>query len=208
MKTLKITQFAGLLAFAAAAPLALAQSGQPTSNIPQAGVGPRTDGPASQPGAATPDQPGQPGQASVTQMIQSGETFTTLGRAITAAGLEETLADLQANYTIFAPTDAAFDKLPAGVLSRLMEPGNRAQLRSLLLHHVVSGRVLAADLKAGNVKTVGGGEIEIEVQNDKIEVENTSVVDADMKATNGVVHAISQVIVPDSLKQFVAGEDN
>ncbi|MEX1048463.1 MAG: fasciclin domain-containing protein [Akkermansiaceae bacterium] len=226
MKTKKITQYAGLLVLAAAAPLALAQSGQPAGNIPQAGVGPRTEGPASQPGAATPAQPAQPGQPAqpaqpatpaqpaqpgqenVAQMIQSSDTFTTLGRAIAAAGLEQTLADRQANYTIFAPTDAAFDKLPAGLLGRLLEPENRAQLRSLLLHHVVSGRVLAADLKDGNVKTVGGEEVEIDVQDDKIEVGNTTVVSPDMRATNGVIHGIDQVLVPDGLKDFIEKDDN
>lgn len=208
MKTKKITQYAGLLVLAAAAPLALAQSGQPAGNIPQAGVGPRTEGPASQPGAATPAQPAQPGQENVAQMIQSNDTFTTLGRAIAAAGLEQTLSDQQASYTIFAPTDAAFDKLPAGLLARLLKPENRAQLRSLLLHHVVSGRVLAADLEDGNVKTVGGEEIEIDVQDDKIEVGNTTVVSPDMRATNGVIHGIDQVLVPDGLKDFIEKDDN
>lgn len=201
MKTRRLTQIACLLTLAAATPLALAQGGKPADNIPQA--------PASQPGAATETQttPGQAAAGNVAQMIQADGSFTTLGKAITAAGLEQTLADEQANFTIFAPNDAAFDKLPAALLGRFMEQENREQLRALLLHHVVSGRLLAADLKEGNVKSLGGEDLEIEIEGERVQVDKTSVTAPDMKASNGVVHAIDRVLVPASLKDFVEGKD-
>jgi uncharacterized surface protein with fasciclin (FAS1) repeats len=203
MKTRRLTQMTCLLTLAAASPFALAQGGKPADNIPQADV-------QQGQGAATETQttPGQPAAAgNVAQMIQAGGSFSTLGKAITAAGLEQTLADEQANFTIFAPNDAAFDKLPAGALGRLMEQENRAQLRSLLLHHVVSGRLLAADLKEGNVKSLGGENLEIEVEGERVQVDKTSVTSPDMTASNGVVHAIERVLVPDSLKEFIEGKD-
>lgn len=198
MKTRKLTQIACLLTFAAAMPLALAQGGKPAENIPQGQPGTTTE---------TPATPGQPAAGNVAQMIQAGGSFTTLGKAITAAGLEQTLADEQANFTIFAPNDAAFDKLPAGVLGRFMEQENREQLRSLLLHHVVSGRLLAADLKEGDVKSLSGENLEIEIEGERVQVENTAVTAPDMKASNGVVHAIDRVLVPAALKEFIEGKD-
>lgn len=208
MKTRRLTQIGCLLTIAAATPLALAQGGKPADNVPQAGIN-KTEGPASQPGAPADVQttPGQAAAGNVAQMIQAGGSFTTLGKAITAAGLEQTLADAQANFTVFAPNDAAFEKLPAGVLGRLMQPENREQLRSLLLHHVVSGRLLAADLKDGDVKSLGGEDLEIEIEGERVQIDKSAVSAPDMKASNGVVHAIDRVLVPDSLKDFIEGKD-
>ena len=133
----------------------------------------------------------QPG--SLTAMIADSATFSTLTKALKAAELDITLGN-KGEFTVFAPTDEAFGKLPAEVLTKLMLPENKEKLRSLLLYHVVAGKVLAADLKDGDVES------------DKIEVDGLKVFSADVAATNGVMHSIGEVLVPKSLKGF-AGLD-
>jgi len=145
----------------------------------------------------------QPG--SLTAMITDSATFSTLTKALKAAELDITLGN-KGEFTVFAPTDEAFGKLPAEVLTKLMLPENKEKLRSLLLYHVVAGKVLAADLKDGDVKTMNGEKVKIDVESDKIEVDGLKVFSADVAATNGVMHSIGEVLVPKSLKGF-AGLD-
>ncbi len=145
----------------------------------------------------------QPG--SLTAMIADSATFSTLTKALKAAELDITLGN-KGEFTVFAPTDEAFGKLPAEVLTKLMLPENKEKLRSLLLYHVVAGKVLAADLKDGDVKTMNGEKVKIDVESDKIEVDGLKVFSADVAATNGVMHSIGEVLVPKSLKGF-AGLD-
>ena len=141
----------------------------------------------------------QPG--SLTAVIANSATFSTLSKALKAAELDVVLG-AKGDFTVFAPTDEAFGKLPADSLTKLMLPENKEKLRMLLLYHVVAGRMLAADLISGDVKTVNGEKLKIGVEADKIEVDGNKVFSADVSATNGVVHSIGKVLVPKSLKGF------
>jgi uncharacterized surface protein with fasciclin (FAS1) repeats len=119
--------------------------------------------------------------------------FTTLVKAVKAAGLVETLSG-KGPFTVFAPTDAAFAKLPSGTLDKLM--ANPEQLRAVLTYHVVSGTVKAADVKPGAVKTVNGQSFKVDVNGAKVTVDAANVVATDVMASNGVIHVIDTVIVP------------
>jgi uncharacterized surface protein with fasciclin (FAS1) repeats len=141
----------------------------------------------------------QPG--SLTAMIDDSVTFSTLTKALKAAELDVTLG-VKGEFTIFAPTDEAFGKLPAEVLTKLMLPENKEKLRSLLLYHVVTGRILAADLKSGDVKTMNGEKLKVDVSTEKVELNGSKVFSADVAASNGVMHSIGDVLVPESLEGF------
>lgn len=142
----------------------------------------------------------QPG--SLTTVIAKSATFSTLTKALKAAELDATLGGKDV-FTVFAPTDEAFGKLPEETLTKLMLPENKEKLRMLLLYHVVAGKVLAADMVKGEVKTVNGEKVEVDVSGDKIEVNGAKVFSADVSATNGVMHSIDKVLVPKSLDGFV-----
>jgi uncharacterized surface protein with fasciclin (FAS1) repeats len=122
--------------------------------------------------------------------------FGTLVAAVTAAGLVETLKGA-GPFTVFAPTDDAFAKLPAGTVEDLLRPENKAKLVSILTYHVLPGKVAAADIagKTMNVKTVQGSEVAVDATNG-VKVNGASVVIADVAASNGVIHAIDTVIMP------------
>lgn len=119
--------------------------------------------------------------------------FTTLVKAVQAAGLVETLKS-PGPFTVFAPTDAAFAKLPAGTLEGLLK--DPAKLKEVLTYHVVSGKVMAADVKSGSVKTVQGSEAKLKVAGGKVMIDKATVVKADIEADNGVIHVIDTVILP------------
>jgi uncharacterized surface protein with fasciclin (FAS1) repeats len=138
---------------------------------------------------------------SLTAIIADSATFSTLTKALKAAELDVTLGT-KGEYTVFAPTDEAFGKLPAAVLAKLMLPENKEKLRSLLLYHVVAGRMLAADLQDGDLKTMNGEKLTIDAEPDKIEVNKSKVFSADTTANNGVMHSLGEVIVPESLDGF------
>lgn len=123
-------------------------------------------------------------------------SFTTLVAAVTAAGLGETLKGT-GPFTVFAPTDDAFAKLPAGTVENLLKPENKDTLVSILTYHVVPGKVLSTDIagKALQVKTVQGAEVAIDATNG-VTVGGAKVVTADIDATNGVIHVIDAVIMP------------
>lgn len=138
---------------------------------------------------------------SLTATIKDSVTFSILTKALAAAGLDGTLGN-KGEFTIFAPTDEAFGKLPAGVLAKLLLPENKEKLRSLLLYHVVAGKVLSTDLKDGEVKTMNGEKVKIDVSSEKVEVDGAKVFSADVMANNGVMHTIGTVIIPKSLDDF------
>ena len=120
---------------------------------------------------------------------------TTLVAAVKAAGLVETLSG-PGPFTIFAPTNAAFAKLPAGTVEDLLKPENKAKLVAVLTYHVVSGKVLAADVKPGKVKTVNGKEATIAITNGAPTIDGAKIVATDLVGSNGVVHVIDTVILP------------
>jgi transforming growth factor-beta-induced protein len=121
--------------------------------------------------------------------------FTKLGAAINAAGLTDTLEGA-GPFTVFAPTDDAFAKLPAGVLDKLLLPENKAALTSVLTYHVVSGKVTAAEVQTGPAKSVEGSDLDLVSDAGKVTVNGAAVLSADVAASNGVIHAIDTVLVP------------
>ncbi len=127
--------------------------------------------------------------------------FSTLINALKAAALVDTLRG-PGPFTVFAPTDAAFKKLPSGELDRLLK--DTAKLKSLLTYHVVSGSVHAKDVKSGDVKTVEGSTLTAKVNDGVVTVNDAKVVKADIAASNGVIHAIDTVIMPKSMKLAAA----
>ena len=123
-------------------------------------------------------------------------SFTTLAKALEAAGLVETLKGA-GPFTVFAPTDEAFAKLPAGTLDTLLKPENRAKLTRILTYHVVPGRVMAADVvKLHSATAVSGDTIAIATHGGGVTVDNAHLVKTDIVATNGVIHVIDAVILP------------
>ena len=121
--------------------------------------------------------------------------FNTLVAAVKAAGLVETLQG-QGPFTVFAPTDEAFAKLPEGTVASLLKPENKAKLVSILTYHVVPGKVMAADVKTMKAKTVNGQELSIQVEDGKVTVDAAKVIKTDVAAKNGVIHVIDAVILP------------
>lgn len=122
-------------------------------------------------------------------------SFNTLVAAVKAAGLVETLQG-KGPFTIFAPTDDAFAKLPAGTVENLLKPENKDQLIAILTYHVVAGKVMAADVKTMEVKTVNGKELTIKVTDGKVTVDSAKVIKTDVAASNGVIHVIDTVVLP------------
>jgi uncharacterized surface protein with fasciclin (FAS1) repeats len=123
-------------------------------------------------------------------------SFKTLATALKAAGLVDTLKGA-GPFTVFAPTDAAFAKLPAGTVETLLKPENRDRLRRVLTYHVVPGKVGSTDVtKLSTAKAVSGDTLNIAVKNGKVMVNNANVVTADVGASNGVIHVIDTVILP------------
>jgi uncharacterized surface protein with fasciclin (FAS1) repeats len=119
-------------------------------------------------------------------------SFNTLAAALTAADLVATLKG-KGPFTVFAPTDAAFAKIPKADLDALLK--DKAKLTAVLTYHVVAGKVMAADVKAGKVKTVQGSEITISTMGG-VSVDNAKVIKTDIVASNGVIHVIDSVIIP------------
>ena len=123
-------------------------------------------------------------------------SFKTLAKALAAADLVSTLKG-GGPFTVFAPTDEAFAKLPAGTLESLLKPENKAKLQRILTYHVVPGTVLAADVvKLPSVKAVSGDTVTIAVRNGDVRVDNAQIVKTDIRASNGVIHVIDSVILP------------
>ena len=127
--------------------------------------------------------------------VDAGQ-FNTLAAALTAAGLVETLKGA-GPFTVFAPNDAAFAKLPAGTVDTLLKPENKDQLVAVLTYHVVPGKVMAADVvNVNEAKTVNGAMITVKVDVDTVMINDAKVTAADIAATNGVIHVIDTVILP------------
>ena len=124
------------------------------------------------------------------------EAFKTLVAAVKAAGLVETLAG-KGPFTVFAPTDEAFAKLPDGTVESLLKPENKDKLISILTYHVIPGKVMSKDIKPSQmVKTVNGQQVSIKLSYGKVSVDGANVTAADVEADNGVIHVIDSVILP------------
>jgi uncharacterized surface protein with fasciclin (FAS1) repeats len=136
------------------------------------------------------------------QQVSTAGSFTTLAQAVEAAGLTETLRSEGGEFTILAPTDAAFAALPQDKLQRLLQPENRQLLQRVLAYHVIPGSVTANQLQTGALSTLGGG-VAVRVTPERVVINNASVVQADIPAENGVVHAVSQVLMPRELRDQI-----
>ncbi|MCX7414396.1 MAG: fasciclin domain-containing protein [Planctomycetia bacterium] len=132
----------------------------------------------------------------VVENAANNESFSTLVAAIKAAGLAETLSG-SGPFTVFAPTNEAFKKLPAGTVEDLLKPENKAKLVAILTYHVVPGTVKAKDVvNLKEAKTVEGSNIAITVKDGAVMVNNAKVVKTDITSSNGVIHVIDTVILP------------
>ena len=126
----------------------------------------------------------------------SAGSFKTLTAALEAAGLVETLKG-KGPFTVFAPTDEAFAKLPEGTLKSLLMPANKQKLTDILTYHVVAGNVKAADvIKLTSAKTLNGQTVTVKVVGGKVLINGATVVRADIAATNGTIHVIDSVLMP------------
>jgi len=121
--------------------------------------------------------------------------FKTLVAAVKAADLVDTLNG-KGPFTVFAPTDEAFAKLPAGTVESLLKPENKEKLVAVLTYHVLAGKVMAADVKTMDAKTVNGKEAAIKVDGGKVTIGAATVVKTDIAASNGVIHVIDTVLIP------------
>ncbi|PTB84855.1 Nex18 symbiotically induced protein [Pseudidiomarina aestuarii] len=133
--------------------------------------------------------------------IASGDAqFSTLVTAVQAAGLVETLQG-EGPFTVFAPTNDAFAKLPEGTVENLLKPENKAQLQAVLTYHVLGSKVMSSDIagKELSVATVQGEEVAVDAT-DGVTVGGANVIKADIKASNGVIHVIDTVILPPSIQ--------
>ena len=133
---------------------------------------------------------------SIPQVAKSAGQFTTLLAAVDAAGLTETLLG-RGPFTLFAPTDDAFSKLPGGTVQELLKPENREKLRTILTYHVIAGRVTAAQARGvSSAETVAGQSVRITTNGDQLRINDAVVRIADIPASNGIVHVIDRVLIP------------
>lgn len=131
----------------------------------------------------------------VVEIAAGSPDHTTLVAAVKAAGLVETLSG-PGPFTLFAPTNAAFAKLPAGTVESLLLPENKAKLVAILTYHVVPAQVLAADVKSGEAPTVNGKPLTLKVSSYGVSVNNAKVIATDLVGSNGVIHVVDTVILP------------
>ena len=131
----------------------------------------------------------------IVDIAAGNDDFSTLVAAVTAAGLVDTLKG-EGPFTVFAPTDEAFAKLPEGTVESLLKPENKEKLISILTYHVVPAKVLAKDVAAGEVATVNGKMATVSVNDGKVAIDNANVTATDIVGSNGVIHVIDAVILP------------
>jgi uncharacterized surface protein with fasciclin (FAS1) repeats len=145
--------------------------------------------------SAIPAAAGSRKQDIVETAVSAG-TFNTLATALQAAGLADTLKG-KGPFTVFAPTDEAFGKLPTGTVESLLKPENKEKLKAILLYHVVSGDVTAAKVvKLSSAKTINGQDLKLTINEGTVMVNDAKVVKADVVASNGVIHVIDTVLLP------------
>ena len=184
-------KFAGIATVLLLMPIAVACENQNTTTT--------TPDPTTQatPASTTEGTAPAPSQTIVETAIANG-SFNTLVAAIKAADLVDTLNGA-GPYTVFAPTDEAFAALPAGVLDKLLLPKNKATLTKILTYHVVAGNVPASAVKTGPVPSVEGGNLNLTADAGNVTVNGAKVVQADVAASNGVIHVIDAVLLPPNL---------
>jgi uncharacterized surface protein with fasciclin (FAS1) repeats len=136
------------------------------------------------------------GEMDIVDTAVAAGNFSTLAAALDAADLIPTLKG-DGPFTVFAPTDEAFAKLPAGTVESLLKPENRNQLVAILTYHVVAGKVMAKDVvNLSEATTVNGSDISIMVEDGKVRINDATVIAADVATSNGVIHVVDTVILP------------
>ena len=156
-----------------------------------------SDGSTSDTTVAAADEQMTTAVGNIVEVAQGNEDFSTLVAAVTAAGLGEALSG-EGPFTVFAPTNAAFEALPAGLLEKLLLPENKEVLTKILTYHVVAAKVMAADVKAGDVATLEGSTFAVTTEGG-VKVNTANVTATDVPASNGVIHVIDAVLVPASI---------
>jgi len=132
--------------------------------------------------------------SNITQVVNADKNMTTLKKSVIAAGLDQVLSGT-GPFTVFAPSDLAFEKLDKGVLDNLMKPENKAKLADVLNQHVVAGKINFKDLKDGEkLKTVNGKELSVHVKDGQVTIANAKVQGHDVQTSNGVIHSLDAVI--------------
>lgn len=185
MKKLTTVLVAGFLALSATAQAGSKCNGTVVTQCPNSRVHVLTSAPAN----AAPER-------DIVDTAVGAGSFKTLVAAVQAAGLVEILKG-KGPFTVFAPTDEAFAKLPKGTVVTLLKPENKAKLQAILTYHVVSGKVMAADVvKLTGATSVQGQRIDIAVRDGKVSVDGANVVKTDIACSNGVIHVIDSVILP------------
>ena len=133
----------------------------------------------------------------IVEIAAGAEDFSTLVAAVKAAGLVDVLSS-KGPFTVFAPTNEAFAKLPEGTVESLLKPENKDKLIAVLKYHVVPGKVMAKDVvKVDSAKTAQGSSVTVTVEGKTVKVDNATVVKTDIEASNGVIHVIDAVIIPE-----------
>jgi uncharacterized surface protein with fasciclin (FAS1) repeats len=172
-------------------------SDSPPTGVPSAPSDPATT-PSNPSGPSSPSSSTPSSSQDIVALATANGSFKTLTAALEKAGLTKTLQG-KGPFTVFAPTDKAFAELPKEALDQLMKPENKAILIKILTYHVVPGNVLSTSLKTGKVKTVEGESVNIKVDPSGVKVNNASVIQADIKASNGTIHVIDKVILPGTI---------
>lgn len=171
--------------------IALTESSSETTSVRENLVADQHEGSGYQEGASA--------DANIVELASSKDSFNTLIEAVEAAELTDTLSG-EGPYTVFAPTDEAFAELPEGALEFLLQPENQDLLQRVLQYHVVSGEVTSNQLTTGEVETLSGA-VAVEVNGDSVIVNDGSVIEADIEASNGVIHAVNRVLLPADVQE-------
>lgn len=161
-----------------------------------------TPSPSDTTSPATPSDTSSPSTSqTIVDVAASNSSLSTLVQAVKAAGLTETLSG-SGPFTLFAPSDTAFAALPKGTLQSLLQPANKQKLVKILTYHVVPGDITSSKLKSGSVKTVEGSSVTVKVNSttNAVTVNKAKVTQADIPASNGVIHIIDKVLLPPGVK--------
>jgi len=133
--------------------------------------------------------------SNITQVVNVDKTMTTLKKSVIAVGLNKKLSET-GPFTIFAPSDKAFEKIDAASLANLLKPENKAELTELLEHHVVEGKIEMKDLKEGlKLKDINGKELHVHVKDGKVSLNGSNIQGQDIQASNGVVYSLDTVMM-------------
>ena len=180
---------------------------EPTTPVtPTPGVEGTPDADAVDPAAEPEADLGDTSNLTIAEIANNAPSFSTLAQAIEAAGLADTLA-AEGPYTVFAPTNEAFSELPPGTLNYLLQPENQELLQQVLQYHVASTELPSSEIATGGISTLNGG-LAAQVLADRIVINDASVIQPDIEASNGVIHGINRVLMPRELREQIAAEVN